>query len=189
MKHPFVHISRFFLLALSAVLSMSALADTRYDFSFQTDNSITVSGYFYLSDSWSSNGTWQTVTSFSGSLNVGSQTDIQSGSFTSFSIRDDEPFLFRFTVNGIVYTANFGGGTVTATGYELSYQPSGATFVTTQILNPDTTPSAPDPTPVASAAAVPEIDAGRLPQALLLISFLLVAAARRGAVQQSPLPA
>ena len=38
-----------------------ASADTRYDFSFETDNSITASGFFTLDDAWLANGTYQAV--------------------------------------------------------------------------------------------------------------------------------
>lgn len=151
-----------------------ASADTRYDFSFETDNSITASGFFTLDDAWLANGTYQAVKEFSGSLIPNSQSSIISGgSFTGLTVKSVGTLLFRFVSGGITYTANFGGGTTTETGYELSYKPSGATITITEIYNPYSTPSRPAPvTSVSNNAQVPEIDGNKLAQGGLLIAFL-----------------
>lgn len=154
------------VLPLLLMLPLSAQALTRYDFSFETDNTIKVSGTFYLSDTWSPNGTYQEAVSFTGYLDRGRNTDIQSGAFTSLVVRSDDPFLIRFNVAGIQYTANFGNGTEYP--YELSYRPSGATTTLTEIYSPYSTPSRPNPAPIQAPELVPEIDGDKLPQVMLL---------------------
>jgi len=170
---------RSLLTGLATALScVSAFASyTRYDFSFETDNSITASGYFTLDDSWVANGTYQAVTAFSGSLDPNSQSSlISGGAFTNLTVKSVDTLLFRFVSGGITYTANFGGGAVSDSGYELSYKPSGATTTVTEIYNPFSTPSRPAPlTEVTPISQVPEIDGGKLPQVALLIGGLFLA--------------
>lgn len=155
----------------------ASAADTRYDFSFTTDNGITSSGWFMLNNSWVSSKSWQAVTagSYSGSLNVGRNSGITSGTFSSLSVYNipvadaASPYGMRFTVNGISYTAldNKDLGT-SEYKYSLAYKPSGGTTTDSEILSHT----------FASAALVPElvpeIDGGKLPQAALLVAVMLL---------------
>ncbi|MDD3935978.1 hypothetical protein [Rhodoferax sp.] len=169
-------ISKFFVAIAAFVLSLGAQAAyTRYDFSFETDNTITANGYFTLEDGWTANNTYQAVSFYSGSLDPNTQSSVISGgTFTNFLVKSVDTLLFRFTSGGITYTANFGTGSVSDSGYELSYKPSGGTTTTSEIYNPYSTPSRPAPlTEVTPNVQVPEIDGSKLPQAALLILALV----------------
>lgn len=172
-------------LAAAMACSSAFASYTRYDFSFETDNTITVSGYFTIDDSWVANGTYQAVTAFAGSLDPNSQSSIiTGGAFTSLTVKSLNTLLFRFVSGGITYTANFGGGTNSDTGYELSYKPSGATTTVTEIYNPYSTPSRPAPlTDVTPISQVPEIDGDKLPQIVLLVAGLFLAYRSRKALK------
>lgn len=151
----------------------ASAVDTKYDFSFTTDNGITSSGWFILDDSWVSSTSWQAVTagSYSGSLNVGANSGITSGAFSSLSVNNipvsdaSSPYGIRFTVGGITYTALDNKNTdLTEYKYSLVYKPSGGTTTDSEILSHT----------FASAALVPEIDGGKLPQAALLVAVMLL---------------
>lgn len=161
------------LVACGLMPGLAGAVDTRYDFSFTTDNNITSSGWFVLDDAWVSSNSWQAVTagSYSGSLNVGVNTGITSGAFTSLSIYNipvadtASPYGIKFTVGGVTYTAldNKDLGTSEYV-YSLSYKPSGGTTTDSEILT----------STFASVALVPEIDGGKLPQAALLVAVLFL---------------
>lgn len=180
---------RLLSIGLTAVMACSSAfaSYTRYDFSFETDNTITVSGYFTIDDYWVPNGTYQAVTDFAGSLDPNSQSSIiTGGAFTDLTVRNLNTLLFRFVSGGVTYTANFGGGTTTETGYELSYKPSGATTTVTEIYNPYSTPSRPAPlTDVTPISQVPEIDGDKLPQIVFLVAGLFLAYRSRKALKST----
>lgn len=172
-------------LAAAMACSSASASYTRYDFSFETDNTITVSGYFTIDDTWVANGTYQAVTAFAGSLDPNSQTSIiTGGAFTDLAVKSLDSLLFRFVSGGVTYTANFGGGANSETGYELSYKPSGATTTVTEIYNPNSTPSRPAPlTDVTPMSQVPEIDGDKFSQAALLVAGLFLAYRSRRALK------
>lgn len=171
-------IFKLFFAVAAFVVSLGAQAtDTRYDFSFTTDNGITSSGWFVLDDSWTSSTSWQTVTSgdYYGSLNVGVQTGITSGAFSSLQVNNipvaspTSPYGIKFVVNGITYTALDNKDTdVSEYTYSLAYKPSGGTTTDSEILTHT----------FSATTQVPEIDGSKLPQAALLILALVFMVSR-----------
>lgn len=152
---------------------LASAVDTRYDFSFTTDNGITSSGWFILNDGWVPSTTdWQPVTGgFSGYLNNGGNSGISSGDFSSLSVYNipvanaSSPYGMQFTVGSVTYTALDNKNTVTNKfRYSLSYEPSSGTSIDSKILTHSFT----------SAQLVPEIDGGKLPQAALLVAVLFL---------------
>lgn len=159
-----------FFVLLCSVMNGYAGADTQYNFSFTTDNGITSSGWFILGDDWVASQSWQSVSTYSGNLNVGLQPGISSGSLTSLSVYNipvtnpSNPYGIRFSVGGITYTALDNKGDTAEFQYSLSYKPSGGTSTDSEILTHTFT----------SAALVPEIDGGKLAQAALLVVLLFL---------------
>lgn len=160
-----------FVAVLGSLLPGYASADTQYNFSFTTYNGITSSGWYILGDDWAPSQSWQAVSTYSGSLNVGLQPGITSGSFTSLRVYNipvtntGNPYGIRFIVGGITYTvlANKDPGTYEFP-HSLTYKPSGGTATDSEIVTHAFT----------SAELVPEIDGDKLAQAALLVAMLFL---------------
>lgn len=160
-----------FVAVLGSLLPGYASADTQYNFSFTTDNGITSSGWYILGDDWAPSQSWQAVSTYSGSLNVGLQPGITSGSFTSLRVYNipvtntGNPYGIRFIVGGITYTVlhNKDPGTYEFP-HSLTYKPSGGTATDSEIVTHAFT----------SAELVPEIDGDKLAQAALLVAMLFL---------------
>ena len=160
-----------FVAVLGSLLPGYASADTQYNFSFTTYNGITSSGWYILGDDWAPSQSWQAVSTYSGSLNVGLQPGITSGSFTSLRVYNipvtntGNPYGIRFIVGGITYTvlANKDPGTYEFP-HSLTYKPSGGTAIDSEIVTHAFT----------SAELVPEIDGDKLAQAALLVAMLFL---------------
>lgn len=160
-----------FVAVLGSLLPGYASADTQYNFSFTTDNGITSSGWYILGDDWAPSQSWQAVSTYSGSLNVGLQPGITSGSFTSLSVYNmpvtntGNPYGIRFIVSGITYTALANKDPRTYEfPHSLTYKPSGGTATDSEIVTHAFT----------RAELVPEIDGDKLAQAALLVAMLFL---------------
>lgn len=153
---------RSLVLSFCMAISSWAISATAYDFSFTTENGISVNnGQVSLNDAGA-------LVSGSGYLNGGGI--VTSGTMSSFTlVNQPSPWQFTFLVGGITYYANYAASQFIGGAWyngSLSYSPSVGTNITSGFTG--------SVAPTVSADPVPEIDGDKLPQAALLIAAMFL---------------
>ena len=162
-------ILKLFVAIAAFVLSFGAqAADTTYNFSFTTQNGVSVTGAGFVYDGSTITDGWGTLT-FGGN----------SYAMSNFVMDSSSPWKFDFDAGSVTYYANYTTGQrIGGSKYDgsLSYTPSTGTDIISGFVPPL----------LAPVVAVPEIDGSKLPQAALLILALVFVVRRLKAMRPAP---